>query len=109
MLLRRTDRRATLERRAVGRGVTAALLLTIGAGGDNLAAYIPLFRIGGTTHLLATALVFVTGEALLTWVILRAGRHRRLRDGMTRLGAVAVPVLYCVIGVLVLVQAGTFG
>src|SRR5271168_3082659 len=34
------------EQRAVGRSLTAAALVTIAAGGDNLAAYIPLFRVG---------------------------------------------------------------
>ena len=35
------------EQRAVGRSLTAATLITISAGGDNLAVYIPLFRVGG--------------------------------------------------------------
>ena len=38
-------RRPATER-AVGRSFTAGLLVTIAAGGDNLAAYIPLFRRG---------------------------------------------------------------
>ena len=48
--------------RAVGRSLTAAALVTIAAGGDNLAAYIPLFRVGGATNLSAVAAVFVVGE-----------------------------------------------
>ena len=38
---------ARAEQRAVGRSLTAAALVTIAAGGDNLAVYIPLFRVGG--------------------------------------------------------------
>ena len=53
----RKGRRPASER-AVGRGFTAGMLVTIGAGGDNLAAYIPLFREGGTTNLLTLAVVF---------------------------------------------------
>ena len=34
-------------RRAVGRSLIAAALVTMGASGDNLAAYIPLFRAAG--------------------------------------------------------------
>ena len=43
-------RRSKAAERAVGRSLTAAALVTIGAGGDNLAVYIPLFRVGGTTN-----------------------------------------------------------
>ncbi len=96
------------ERRAVGRGFTAAALVTVAAGGDNLAVYIPLFRAGGATNVGAVLAVFVLGEILVTWVVLTGGRHPKARVMMLRLGHVAVPVLLCCIGVLVMVQAGTF-
>ena len=101
-------RRRGATDRAVGRSLTAAALVTIGAGGDNLAAYIPLFRVGGTSNLLAIVTVFVAGEVGVTAIVLAGGRHPRTRTSMTRLGAVAVPVLLCGIGVLVMVEAGTF-
>jgi cadmium resistance protein CadD (predicted permease) len=104
---RRKGRRPASER-AVGRSFTAGVLVTIGAGGDNLAAYIPLFRVGGTANLAAICIVFVLGEVLLTAVILAGGRHPKARSLMTRLGALAVPVLLCCIGVLVMLEAGTF-
>ncbi len=96
------------EQRAVGRSFTAAVLVTVAAGGDNLAVYIPLFRVGGATNLAAIAAVFVAGEVVVTWLVLTGGRHPKARAVMLRLGAVAVPVLLCGIGVLVMVQAGTF-
>jgi cadmium resistance protein CadD (predicted permease) len=98
----------TATRRAVGRSLPAAALVTIGAGGDNLAAYIPLFRVSGTTNIVAILLVFAAGEVALTAVILGGGRHPRARAVMDRLGTVAVPVLLCAIGVLVMAEAGTF-
>ena len=98
----------TATRRAVGRSLTAAALVTVGAGGDNLAAYIPLFRVGGAADVAAVLLVFAAGEVAVTAVILRGGRHPKTRAAMDRLGAVAVPVLLCGIGVLVMVEAGTF-
>ncbi len=105
---RRWRARLRLEQRAVGRGFIAAALVTVAAGGDNLAVYIPLFRVGGATNLAAVAAVFVAGEAVLTWLVLTGGRHPKARAAMVRLGAVAVPILLCGIGVLVMVQAGTF-
>jgi cadmium resistance protein CadD (predicted permease) len=104
--LRRKGRRPATER-AVGRSFTAGVLVTIGAGGDNLAVYIPLFREGGTANLVTLAVVFALGEVVVTMVILAAGRHPRARGVMAKLGALAVPLLLCGIGVLVLVSAGT--
>jgi cadmium resistance protein CadD (predicted permease) len=100
--------RATAADRAVGRSFTAAAIVTIAAGGDNLAAYIPLFRVGGATNLAVIFVVFALGEVLVTAVILGGGRHPKARSVMTRLGGVAVPVLLCGIGVLVMLEAGTF-
>jgi cadmium resistance protein CadD (predicted permease) len=96
------------EERAVGRTLTAAALVTIGAGGDNLAAYIPLFRVGGAANLGAITAVFVVGEVVVTWIVLVGGRHPKARGVMLRLGHLAVPVLLCCIGVLVMLEAGTF-
>jgi cadmium resistance protein CadD (predicted permease) len=84
------------------------MLVTIGASGDNLAAFIPLFRAGGAANVAAFAVVFVVGEALLTYLVLVGGRHPKARAVMTRLGAVAVPLLLCVVGVLVMLEARTF-
>jgi cadmium resistance protein CadD (predicted permease) len=97
-----------VQRRAVGRSFTAAALVTIGASGDNLAAFIPLFRAADGAGVGAIIVVFALGEVLVTWLILAGGRHERARAVMTRLGAVAVPALLCCIGVLVMAQAGTF-
>jgi cadmium resistance protein CadD (predicted permease) len=101
-------RREKVVRRAVGRSFTAAALVTIGAGGDNLAAYIPLFRVGGAANLSAIAVVFVAGEVGVTALVLAGGRHPKTRSVMTRFGSIAVPVLLCAVGVLVMVQARTF-
>jgi cadmium resistance protein CadD (predicted permease) len=106
--LRHAEGRQRVARRAVGSGVIAAALITIGAGGDNLAVYIPLFRASTTSGRIVTALVFMAGEALLTMCILGAGRHPRARAVSTRIGIIAAPLLYCAVGVLVLIQANTF-
>lgn len=100
-------RRRPATDRAVGRSLTTVALVTLAAGGDNLAVYIPLFRQGGVSHLSAVAVVFALGEVGVTAVILAAGGHPRARAVMTRLGAAAVPLLLCGVGVLVLVSAGT--
>jgi cadmium resistance protein CadD (predicted permease) len=106
--LRHPDAHQRAARRAFGKGVIAAALVTIGAGGDNLAVYIPLFRSANTGGRVATSIVFVVGEVLLTLLVLNAGRHPRTRAAVSRIGTIATPLLYCAIGVLILIDANTF-
>ena len=105
---KRTGPRPRPASRAVGRSLTAAALVTIATGGDNLAVYIPLFRVSGATRLGVIAVVFALGEVVVTAVVLAGGRHPGARAVMDRFGAVGVPVLLCGVGVLVLATAGTF-
>ena len=100
----RTER---VPARAVGRSLVAAALVTVAAGGDNVAVYIPLFRAAGAGDAGVLLGVFALGEVAVTALVLWGGRHRRARAVMTRLGATAVPVMLCCIGVLVLLEAGT--
>jgi len=105
--LRHPESRARVARRAIGRGFFAAAVVTVAAGGDNLAVYIPLFRVARVRGTIAALLVFAVGEALLTIFVLRAGGHPRVRRAVTAVGVVATPILYCAIGILVLIEAGT--
>jgi cadmium resistance protein CadD (predicted permease) len=107
LLLRHAEGRSRVASRAIGSGVVAATVITIGAGGDNLAVYIPLFRVAGFAGTAVSLLVFAVGEVLLTLFVLRAGRHPRVRHAVTAIGVFAAPILYCAIGILVLVEAGT--
>jgi cadmium resistance protein CadD (predicted permease) len=105
--LRHPESRSRLAKRAVGSGFVAATLVTIGAGGDNLAVYIPLFRAARVAGTIETLLVFALGEMLLTLFVLFAGRHPRLRAAVDAVAVFGAPLLYCAIGILVLARAGT--
>ena len=105
--LRHAEAHERAARRALGAGLTAAALVTIGAGGDNLAVYIPLFRAADAGAQPSRRSSSWSCEVLLTLFILRAGRAPAQPRRDHRIGAVAAPMLYCVIGVLVLVEAGT--
>jgi cadmium resistance protein CadD (predicted permease) len=106
LMMRRHEQR-DVTKRAVGAGIISAALVTIGAGGDNLAVYIPLFRLAGVASIVSITCVFALGEALLTVFVLRVGQYDRVRRAVTRIGTVGAPLLYCCIGVLVLLRAGT--
>ncbi|HEX3796388.1 MAG TPA: cadmium resistance transporter [Acidimicrobiales bacterium] len=108
VLLRQGGGQERLAHRAVGKGVVAATFITVAAGGDNLAVYIPLFRSAGLVGGGITAVVFLAGEFFVTLFILRVSSHPTLRRATSRIGLVATPILYCLIGVVVLVRAGTF-
>jgi cadmium resistance protein CadD (predicted permease) len=105
--LRHPEERSRVARRAIGSGFVAATLITIGAGGDNLAVYIALFRVVRFAGTAESLLVFAIGELLLSFFVLRAGGHRGVRNAVTSVGVFAAPLLYCAIGVLVLAEAGT--
>jgi cadmium resistance protein CadD (predicted permease) len=64
--------------------------------------------VGGVARVAVILAVFAVGEVVVTALILAGGRHPRARSVMTRFGELAVPLLLCGIGVLVMVQAGTF-
>ena len=92
---------------AIGGGFFAAAIVTISNGGDNLAVYIPLLRQGSPA---AGALAVVWLLALdvgLCGLAVVVGRHPRTLAGLERAGAWVTPLVYCVIGVAVLVRAGT--
>jgi cadmium resistance protein CadD (predicted permease) len=91
----------------VGGGFFAAALVTIGNGGDNLAVYIPLLRQGSpAAGGLAVAWLLALDVGLCGLAVV-VGRHPRTLATLERAGAWVTPLVYCAIGVAVLVRAGT--
>lgn len=91
----------------VAAGVTTAALVTIGVGGDNLAVYIPLFKehsvVAGAVVVVCFT-VFDLALCVAAWLI---GRHPRTVRLLERVGSWLSPLVYCAIGVVVLIEAGT--
>jgi cadmium resistance protein CadD (predicted permease) len=93
----------------VAAGFFTAGLVTIGNGGDNLAVYIPVLRqsdLAQGAFIVACLIVFDVAMCAGAYVL---GRHPRTLGTLERAGAYAIPVLYCAIGVVVIVRAGTIG
>jgi cadmium resistance protein CadD (predicted permease) len=107
--LRNPERRADPAPRRTAGGFVAAFLITLGISGDNLAVYIPVFRVGDVAGGAVTVGVFAVMELALCGLALVVGRHPSTLRVLDRLGAFAVPVLYLGIGVVVLLRADTFG
>jgi cadmium resistance protein CadD (predicted permease) len=109
LALRDPGRRAGRVTTSAGGGFFAALAVALGTSGDNLAVYIPVLRHVGVAGKAVTVGVFALLEALLCLVAVFAGRHPATLRAVDRIGVFAAPVLYLVIGVVVLVRAGTLG
>jgi cadmium resistance protein CadD (predicted permease) len=105
--LREAEARAGAPRWPVAAGAVTAALTTLGNGGDNLAVYIPLYRKADLAEGLVLTAVMIGLELVLLGAAVLAGRHRRALAALERAGAFATPVLYCVIGVVVLIRSGT--
>jgi cadmium resistance protein CadD (predicted permease) len=90
-------------------GTAGVAALTIAGGADNIAVYVPFFASQGASG----AAVVVGTFAVLLAVWLLGARWLAGRPPVARLvgrwGHVAVPVVLIVLGVAILVQAGTLG
>jgi cadmium resistance protein CadD (predicted permease) len=107
--LRHPERRVRDPARSKAGGFFTALLITLGLCGDNLAVYIPLFRVGDVVDGAVTFAVFAAMEVGLCWLAAFLGRSPAALRALDRMGVFAIPLLFMVIGVVVLLRAHTFG
>lgn len=89
-------------------GALTAFAITVGSGGDNLAVYIPLFRLADGWSKGLMILVFWVCDLVLLGLAHVIGRHHLALRTVERVGAAVTPFLYMAIGVAVLVRSGTF-
>jgi len=83
--------------------------ITIANGGDNLAAYTPVFATIGGTAAAVTVVVFAAGTAvwcLAGWWLVS---HHRVTDTVLRWGHWIIPAVYVLIGLYIFQKAGAFG
>ncbi len=88
-------------------GAITAMLITIGSSGDNLAVYVPLFRASHVVDSVVILGVFGLLEVGLCMLARYAGRHPKTLQLLERGGVYLTPIVYCVIGVVVLVRSGS--
>lgn len=94
---------------AVVTGLAGVVGLTVANGGDNIAAYTPVFRTIGPGDIAAILGVFVIGVAL--WCLIGAWlvSHHRVAEAIRRWGQWIVPAVYILIGLSVLGKGGLLG
>jgi cadmium resistance protein CadD (predicted permease) len=89
-------------------GLPGVAGLTLANGGDNVAAYTPVFATVSTTAALVTIAVFAAGVALwcLTGALLVS--HHRVTETLQRRGHWIIPVVYILIGLYIFQKEGAF-
>jgi cadmium resistance protein CadD (predicted permease) len=102
---RRTGERAAT---VAARGMPGVAGLTIANGGDNLAAYTPVFATIGSAATVITITVFAVGVALWclagSWLV----SHHRIAKILQRCGHWVIPAVYILIGLYIFQKAGAF-
>jgi cadmium resistance protein CadD (predicted permease) len=87
-------------------GLPGVVGLTVANGGDNLAAYTPVFATITAGAVAVTIAVFAVGVAV--WCLLGSWlvSHRRATGVLRRWGHWIIPVVYILIGLYILQKAG---
>jgi cadmium resistance protein CadD (predicted permease) len=105
----RARRLGTRPSVAVASGLPGIVAVTVANGGDNIAAYTPLFRTSSVTDIAITVAVFAIGVAIWcaagSWLV----SHRRITDVITRWGHWIVPAVFIAIGGYIFYKGGVFG
>ena len=91
---------------AVVTGLTGVTGLTIANGGDNVAAYIPVFRTSSAAAIAVIVAVFMAGVAVWCLASSRLAAHRAVTDAVQRWGYWAVPVVFILIGCYIFYKTG---
>jgi cadmium resistance protein CadD (predicted permease) len=94
---------------AVATGLTGVIGVTIANGGDNIAAYTPVFRTMSGSGIAVTLAVFVIGIALWClagfWLV---SRHKTTQV-IERWGQWIVPAVFILIGLYIFQKEGILG
>lgn len=90
----------------VANGIFAVAGVTIANGADNLSVYTPVFRTLGVGGTVVTLAVFAAGVALWCLAASWLGSHARVVGVVERYGRWIVPVVFMLIGALILIESG---
>ena len=87
-------------------GVLQVATVTVVNGGDNIAAYTPIFATQGSRDIIATLVIF--GVLTLVWCVAALGlvRHTALGKPLRRYGHVLLPFILIGLGGLILYRSG---
>ncbi len=87
-------------------GVLQVATVTIVNGGDNIAAYTPIFATQGSREMSATLAIFAVLTLVWCFAALGLVRHTALGKPLRRYGHVLLPFILIGLGVLILYRSG---
>ena len=99
-------RRADDESPVVAGNAFAVAGVTIANGADNIAVYTPMFRTIGVSGTVISVAVFAVLVAVWCLAASWLGSHRRVIGVVERWGHWLVPVVFVVIGAVIVVESG---
>jgi cadmium resistance protein CadD (predicted permease) len=87
-------------------GLAGVTGLTIANGGDNLSAYIPVFRTSSAAEITVIIAVFLVAVGLYCLASMQFAGHRAVIRAVQRWGEWAVPVVFILIGFYIFYKTG---
>lgn len=102
----RTHRSGQHASPAAVTGLTGVTVLTVANGGDNVSAYIPVFRTSSTAEIAVIIAVFMAGVGVYCLASTRVTGHRTVIQAVQRWGQWVVPVVLILIGFYIFVKTG---
>jgi cadmium resistance protein CadD (predicted permease) len=94
------------ERQPTAVGVLQVAAITIVNGGDNIAAYTPIFATQGSREMIATLTIFAVLTLVWCFAALGLVRHTALGKPLRRYGHVVLPFILIGLGCLILYRSG---
>ena len=87
-------------------GILQVATVTVVNGGDNIAAFTPIFATQGSREMIATLAIFAVLTLVWCFVALWLVRHTALGRPLRRYGHVLLPFILIGLGVLILYRSG---
>ncbi|GAA3443306.1 cadmium resistance transporter [Planomonospora venezuelensis] len=93
----------------IATGLLTVAGVTVANGADNISVYTPVFRTTGLAASLVTVAVFAVLVAVWCAAGSWLGSHRRVVAAVERSGHWLVPVVFIVIGAVIVLESGVLG
>jgi cadmium resistance protein CadD (predicted permease) len=91
------------------RGLAGVMGLTIANGGDNIAAYTPVFRALSAGRTALTLAVFTVGVSVWCLAGSLLVAHPKITQAIAEYGQWIIPVVYILIGFYIISRSGLLG
>jgi cadmium resistance protein CadD (predicted permease) len=91
---------------AAATGLASVTAVTLANGGDNIAAYTPVFRTSSAGDIAVIAVVFALGVALWCAAGSWLASHRKVTQPIERWGHWVVPAMFILIGLSIFYKGG---